>query len=191
MGFKFGKNIKKVLMIGVTALSLSLVLGGCGNNAETSNDASSAVSSAVPEQGDNAVANELMSKYGTYIESYKNDFSEFINDDFDKILNGIGSINDGNYAQWKAVYEKGLDNTSHWYSEIGAAEMICPPDKTEAHEDLVKTVGTIYKILEGLESRVEAADSGDYAELNDMADEYKQANDIAKQMWDYACEAFK
>lgn len=69
--------------------------------------------------------------------------------------------------------------------------MLCGEDQKKAHDELTKTVGTIYKIFEGLKSRVEAADNGDFSQLTSMAEEYKEADKIAHTIWEHAVDAVK
>lgn len=182
---RFGKNIKKMVAIGAAVIMLTSVLGGCGNN-DTSNNKTAAGSSQNSNTG-----SLVGDKYINYINSFTDEVGAFVNGDMDKVLNGVGSLSQDNYAEWKALYEKGLDSTEHWYSEVGAAAMLCGEDQKEAHDELTKTVGTIYKIFEGLKSRVEAADNGDFSQLTSMADEYKEADEIAHTIWEHAVEAVK
>lgn len=182
---RFGKNIKKAVVFGAAVIMLTSVLSGCGNGG-TSNNASSAGTSQ------NSSSSSLVGdKYMNYINSFTDEVGAFVSGDMDKVLNGVGSLSQDNYAEWKALYEKGLDSTEHWYSEVGAAAMLCGEDQKEAHDELTKTVGTIYKIFEGLKSRVEAADNGDFSQLTSMAEEYKEADEIAHTIWDHAVDAVK
>ncbi len=80
-----------------------------------------------------------------------------MNGDMDKVLNGVGSLSQDNYAEWKALYEKGLDSTEHWYSEVGAAAMLCGEDQKEAHDELTKLSERYIRFFEGLKSRVESS----------------------------------
>ena len=184
---KFGKNIKNMIVFGAVVIMLASVLSSCGNG-----DTSSKKSVDSSGTSQNSSSGTLVGdKYINYINSFTDEVGAFVNGDMDKVLNGVGSLSQDNYAEWKALYEKGLDSTEHWYSEVGAAAMLCGEDQKEAHDELTKTVGTIYKIFEGLKSRVEAADNGDFSQLTSMAKEYKEADKIAHTIWEHAVDAVK
>lgn len=173
------KFTKKIMMIiGVSAM-IALTLTSCGGG-ETQ--------SSTTTQSDSSVSGELTGRYPDYINSFVEDMGAFMDEDLDEILTGISGLNADNFAEWDEVYQSGYESLGHWFSEISTAEMLCPEASKEAHEALIQTVGTIYKIMEGLETRVQAAESGDFSQLQEKATEYSDAASIAHEMWSRAVE---
>ena len=124
---KFGKNIKNMIVFGAVVIMLASVLSSCGNG-----DTSSKKSVDSSGSSQNSSSGSLVGdKYINYINSFTDEVGAFVNGDMDKVLNGVGSLSQDNYAEWKALYEKGLDSTEHWYSEVGAAAMLCGEDQKE------------------------------------------------------------
>ena len=168
----------KLIAIAAAAALMCTALSACGKD-KTPEPVSTA-------QENSSALNAITERYPTYIESFSDEFGGFVNGDMDTILTGLGTLNSDNFDEWNTVYQNGLERCQHWHNEVGAAEMLCPEDKKEAHTALVTTVGTIYMILDGLGERVESAQSGDFSELNAMAEQYVQADEIAHEMWDKA-----
>lgn len=181
----FGKNIKAIAAVSALLIAASGTLASCGkedtsvNETKTTQSATQAIGDQYPEQ------------YANYIESFTAEVEPFVKNELPEILGAVSELNSSNYAQWKDKYTAALEKTEHWYNEVGSAEMFCPSDKKEQHQALVTTVATFYKIIEGLESRTEAADNGDFSQLTSKGEEYKQASEIADEMWTRAVADLK
>lgn len=179
-------KFKKLIALAASAALICLSLTACGGSGDgAQKTAEQSKATQAPAQN-NSLPNELTSKYSNYAESFTKEFGEFVNGDMDTVLKGVGDLNADNFAQWKETYDKYNERCGHWFNELSAAEMLCPEDKAEAHKDLEAVVATIQKIFEGLEPRVQAAESGDLSQLTGMAEQYNQASDIAHEMWDRA-----
>lgn len=178
--FKIGKNL-----IGAAAAAavLTTALTGCSGGSEQ--QASPSPSSAA---GELSGISGMEEGYDNYINSFVSEMGEFMDGELDEVLLTVGDINADNYADWKAKYQDALERTERWYSEINTAQMLVSEDRSEAHTEMIQTVGVIYKIFEGFADRVTAADGGDFSQLNDMADEYSEASNIAHTLWDHAVE---
>lgn len=166
------KYVKRLAAVSAAAVLAVSALSACGSSEQA------ATSEPV------ATDNVLTAKYGDYVKSYTSEVTDFIDGDMDSILNGVADINDANYGEWKSLYEKGYENAKRWYNELSAAQMLCGEDDMEFHQELTQTVGTLYKIMEGFEDRVAAADNGDFSELHSKAAEYKDADTIIHSMWE-------
>ncbi len=174
----FMKFTKRTIMILSMAVIFTLALAGCGGTRSGTESSDS----------DSSVSGELTERYPDYINSFIEDMGAFMDGDLDKILTGISGLGADNFAEWDELYQSGYESLSHWFSEINTAEMLCPEESKEAHEALIQTVGTIYKIMEGLETRVQAAENGDYSQLLEKESEYNDAAEIAHEMWNRAVE---
>lgn len=174
------KHSKIIALMSAAVLCVSLA--GCGGQ----RTADTAGVTQAPTQAENSAMTALTDKYPTYAASFVSEMGEFVDGDMDTILNGVGTLNDSNFAQWNEIYQKGYERCEHWYNELSASEMLCPEDKKQAHADLTTTVGTIYKIMDGLNERVAAAQADGFDELNSMASDYADADRIAHEMWDRA-----
>lgn len=166
------RTVAMISAVMIAALSIS----GCG----------SGTNAPQPTEApyENPLGDAYPENYENYIDSFTGEFGQFVDGDMEYILRGVGSLNESNYDEWKLKYTDALDRTTHWYSEVDAASMFCPSEKIGAHEKLISTVGTIYKIMDGLKPRVEVADNGDLSQLTSMGDNYIKAIDIANDMWD-------
>lgn len=175
------KNIK-YLAIGTAAIiAASGILISCGSKTSSSADKSAS----------QTIGDQYPSQYKNYIESFTAEVEPFVKEDLAEILKSVSGLNSSNYQEWKTKYSSALEKTEHWYNEVGSAEMFCPNDKAEQHQALVMTSATIYKILEGMNAGVAAADSGDFSQLTSKSAEYAQAAQIASDMWDHAINDLK
>ncbi len=174
------KHLKIIALMSAAVICVSLT--GCGGQQA----ADQAGVTQAPAQEENSALTALTDKYPTYAASFVSEMGEFVDGDMDTILNGIGTLDDSNFAEWNETYQKGYERCEHWFNELSASEMLCPEDKKQAHADLTATVGTIYKIMDGLKERVDAAQVSGFDELNAMGPDYADADRIAHEMWDRA-----
>lgn len=179
-GFKIGK---KLIGAAAVAAVITAALTGCSGGSEQS-------ASPTPSSAAGALSgiSGIEEGYDNYINSFVTEMGEFVNGEMDEVLLSVGDINADNYPDWKAKYQDALERTERWYSEINTAQMLVSEDRSEAHTEMIQTVGVIYKIFEGFSDRVAAADGGDYSQLTDMASEYSEASEIAHTLWDHAVE---
>lgn len=181
----FGKNIKAIAAASALIILASGTLASCGRK-DTSASQTNSTQSATQAIGD-----KYPEQYSNYIESFTAEVEPFVKTELPELLGAVSGLNSSNYDEWKTKYIDALEKTEHWYNEVGSAEMFCPSDKTEQHQALVTTVATFYKIIEGLESRTEAADNGDFSQLTSKGEEYSQAAEIADTMWTRAVADLK
>ncbi len=183
---KYSKILAAALAAALMCAALTACGGGSGGSDQTSAAAPTPDGGSAAETQSGSASNLLTDKYPNYAKSYTDEFGAFVNGDMDKIFNGVADLNADNFTEWKALYDQYYDRCEHWYNELGGAEMLVPEDKAQAHKDLTVAVGTIYKILEGMEPRVTAAEGGDFSQLTSLASEYAEADQIAHDMWDRA-----
>ena len=166
-------KIKTIALLAAAA-SAAAALSGCGGggNAEPSPAAQAQTGLSQEAQS------ELTGRYSTYI----------VDGDLSDILQQAGEVDSGSLEEWKTKYQDGYESVQHWYNEVSTAEMLCAEENLEAHRSIVETVAAIYRILEGLEPRVQAAESGDFSRLSEKSGEYKQADTIIKDMWQQSVE---
>ncbi|HIV85701.1 MAG TPA: hypothetical protein H9900_02690 [Candidatus Monoglobus merdigallinarum] len=176
-------KIKTIALLAAAA-SAAAALSGCGGggNAEPSPAAQAQTGLSQEAQS------ELTGRYSTYIESFISDVGAFVDGDLSDILQQAGEVDSGSLEEWKTKYQDGYESVQHWYNEVSTAEMLCAEENLEAHRSIVETVAAIYRILEGLEPRVQAAESGDFSRLSEKSGEYKQADTIIKDMWQQSVE---
>ncbi len=179
----FGKNIKAIAAISAVLIMASAALTSCSSTNKSASQISKTEAQTIGDQ--------YPEQYGNYIESFSSEVEPFVKEELPEILSSISALNSSNYAEWKGKYTAALEKTLHWYNEVGSAEMFCPSDKKEAHQSLVTTVATIYKIFEGLQPRTEAADNGDFSQLTSKGTEYAKAVNIANDMWTRAINDLK
>lgn len=180
---KIGTRIKTIAMISAVMIT-SLSICGCGSNMASNTP----TATAVPE---NALGDAYPGNYQNYVSSFTEEFGQFVDGDMTYILKNIGTLNSSNYLEWKEKYTNALERTEHWYNEVDTAIMFCPTEKTESHNKMTSTAATIYKVMQGLESRVAAADAGDFSELTSMGEDYIKANGIVHDMWNETLEEVK
>lgn len=173
----FRKNIKTTAVAAALLVLASGTLVSCGKADKT------AAQSTAAQSASQSIGDQYPEQYKNYIDSFTSEVDSFVKDELPEILQEVAGLNASNYAEWKAKYTAALEKTEHWYNEVGSAEMFCPSGYTEKHQALVTTVATFYKILEGLQTRTEAADNGDFSQLTSKGAEYAQAAQIANEMW--------
>lgn len=171
-----GKNIKYLALGTAAIIAASGILVSCG----------SGTSSSAAKTSSQTMGDQYPDQYKNYIKSFTAEVDPFVKEDLAEILKSVSGLNSSNYSDWKSKYSSALEKTEHWYNEVSSAEMFCPSDKTEQHQALVMTSATIYKILEGMNTGVAAADSGDFSQLISKGAEYAQAAQIASDMWKHA-----
>lgn len=173
------KSIKRLIAAAAAVTLAAAVLTGCGDKQPVSTPANSA---------SNSFGDQNPQQYKNYVESFSSEVTPFVEGELPKLLNAVATLDASNYSEWKAEYSDDLEKCEHWYSEVSSAEMFCPSTASEQHKALVTTVATIYKIIEGMQTRVEAADGGDFSQLVSKGAEYAQAAVIAEDMWTRALD---
>lgn len=170
--------LKRIISLTAAAVLAVTVCSGCGKSEKTNTSQSAA----------NSLGNQYPEQYKNYIDSFSSEVTPFVENELPKLLNAVGTLNASNYSEWKTNFEADHEKCEHWYNEVSSAEMFCPSELTEQHKALVTTVATFYKILDGMNPRIEAADGGDFSQLTSKSAEYAQAAEISKDMWSRAID---